>query len=399
MLFMSGCTGLKPASDRSALQASGASGALDPGGVGDAGHGSVAGASGMGGAGAGGLGAAGAPAPSAGNGAAGAGGLAAAGSGIAAGSSAPPSITDPVIATVNTSCAREPAKACAGHDSVETLVCSAGKWVSGGACDGNKRCDTTRGTTLGTCQDMAALCIGKAPEDDVCDGATRRRCDPDLLRYEPHGCAANQHCDATGVVTCSCDSGYADDGAAGCTNIDECMQANVCNEHYRCQQLASPGYFCLGQFAQWPMPDSVAGAQTAPSYATTTDTVTDNVTHLVWQRNLPATYPGCSGNSSVAGDTCSWAEAKNYCASAALATSLGVGGWRLPTKIELESILDQTTSNPAIDSSAFPGTPSAVFWTASPYVDAGELAWYVDFNLGGSYYRASSDTYLVRCVR
>jgi hypothetical protein len=75
------------------------------------------------------------------------------------------------------------------------------------------------------------------------------------------------------------------------------------------------------------------------------------------------------------------------------------GGWRLPTKIELESILDDTRTNPAIDPAVFPGTPTQLFWTASPDVSTPGNAWYVAFNSGNVYSNRVSSGYRVRCVR
>lgn len=117
-------------------------------------------------------------------------------------------------------------------------------------------------------------------------------------------------------------------------------------------------------FAEWPMPDAAESSRNRPSYSTSGEIVTDNVTHLTWQRKVPPHYDGC-----IAGDGCSWEEAKSYCASDALAKILGPGEWRLPTKIEMESIFDETRGEPAIDTEAFPSDPKAGFWTATPRSD------------------------------
>jgi len=151
------------------------------------------------------------------------------------------------------------------------------------------------------------------------------------------------------------------------------------------------------------MPSAVSGAQTKPSYTASPDgkTVTDNVTMLIWQRSLPQTYDGCSGkyaSDGVAGDACVWEDAKNHCASSARAAALGGSGWRLPTKIELESIVDETRFNPTIDP-IFANTPAKVFWTASPSVSSAASAWRVYFLNGVSSYGGASVAYSVRCVR
>jgi hypothetical protein len=156
-------------------------------------------------------------------------------------------------------------------------------------------------------------------------------------------------------------------------------------------------------FAEWPMPDIERGSGVAPSYTIDAETVTDGVTHLVWQRNVPATYAGCQGrylaDAGMAGDACTWEEATQYCARADVATLLGGSGWRLPTKIELESLLDLTRSNPTIDIDAFPLTPGQSFWTASRFIGLEGFAWGVYFASGLSGRTRVTETCYVRCVR
>jgi hypothetical protein len=149
------------------------------------------------------------------------------------------------------------------------------------------------------------------------------------------------------------------------------------------------------------MPDAVAGSKVKPSYDvnTSSGTTIDNVTGLVWQRELPATYAGCSGNRSTPNDSCTWTEAKAYCSDLVLA---GNSDWRLPTRIEHESTSDDTRSSPAIDPSAFPNTPpvfpNGIFWSASPYVSLADQAWAVGSN-GAALPGSTATPLLVRCVR
>lgn len=113
-------------------------------------------------------------------------------------------------------------------------------------------------------------------------------------------------------------------------------------------------------------------------------TVKDNVTGLVWQQAVaPATYI--------------WQAAKDYCTTLTLAG----GGWRLPTRIELVSLVDFTKVNPSINSAFFPSTPADAFWSSSPYVVAGLAgnAWQVTFSGGGSGSYGMSNSKNVRGVR
>lgn len=126
-------------------------------------------------------------------------------------------------------------------------------------------------------------------------------------------------------------------------------------------------------------------------------TVTDTITGLVWQRDGSGARAGCAK-----GATCTWAEAKVYCAELVLAGGLG---WRLPARMELLTIVDFTRTQPSSDPAAFPNTPSESFWTSSPYVGSSGYAWYVSFVFGdpedGDYSGSQGvgKDYRVRCVR
>jgi hypothetical protein len=96
-------------------------------------------------------------------------------------------------------------------------------------------------------------------------------------------------------------------------------------------------------------------------------TVRDNISGLVWQASVDTTASG----------QMTWQAAKTYCAQLTLAG----GGWRLPSRIELVSILDvtQPSGNAQIDFTYFPNTPHEAFWTASPSITTATAAWSVYF--------------------
>jgi hypothetical protein len=102
-------------------------------------------------------------------------------------------------------------------------------------------------------------------------------------------------------------------------------------------------------------------------------TVRDNVTGLVWQKAVDATTQKLT-----------WDAAKSYCAGLTLAGRT----WRLPTRIELLSIVDFTRVGPAIDTQAFPGVPGGAYhWTSSPWVVSQiatkpQYSWIVNFYEG-----------------
>jgi hypothetical protein len=119
-------------------------------------------------------------------------------------------------------------------------------------------------------------------------------------------------------------------------------------------------------------------------YVAEENTVRDEVTGLVWQQDTESS------------DT-TWEGARARCAS----LKLDGGGWALPTRIELVSLVDPTRSSPAIapEISLVTGTPSLLFWTASPAASGDSLAWAVDFGVGQAVLAPKSTLALVRCVR
>lgn len=157
-------------------------------------------------------------------------------------------------------------------------------------------------------------------------------------------------------------------------------------------------------YAAWPMPDNSPGAAVRPDYSTTERVVTDNVTQLRWQRVLPKKYPGCKGRYPLRGELqaigtgCTWEEAKAFCGQPEIEKELGPGRWRLPTKIELETLVD-VSSTPAFDP-LFETYPTDFFWSASPFPnpDGLKLAWAVDFSEGYTYASGRYKAGRVRCV-
>jgi hypothetical protein len=108
-------------------------------------------------------------------------------------------------------------------------------------------------------------------------------------------------------------------------------------------------------------------------------TVYDQASGLVWQQKLdPGSY--------------TWGDAVKYCA--------GLGaGWRVPSLTETQTIIADTDEYPAVDSTAFPDTPSVDFWTGTEKADGSGAAWYVDFFYGASDSDVEAREFRVRCVR
>lgn len=134
------------------------------------------------------------------------------------------------------------------------------------------------------------------------------------------------------------------------------------------------------EWAAWPIPPEQPDAYTMGD-----DTVTDDVTDLIWQRNAPTV-------------NYNWINAQAYCEDLVLA---GESDWRLPTIVELESIVSFDDEAPTIDTTAFPGTPSMRFWSSTRTAFSQYDAWTVSFSLGYPIASATvfNNTNRVRCVR
>jgi hypothetical protein len=79
---------------------------------------------------------------------------------------------------------------------------------------------------------------------------------------------------------------------------------------------------------------------------------------------------------------------------------VGHDDWRLPSKIELESILDDSKTLPAIDPTAFPETPWSAFWSSSTFRTAASArAYTVVFTNGSVIDDPWTTPHHVRCVR
>lgn len=136
-------------------------------------------------------------------------------------------------------------------------------------------------------------------------------------------------------------------------------------------------------------------------------TVTDNNTGLVWQK----CSVGQNNDSSCSGTaaTYNWYQAtgtydasynsstQNVCGLLALAG----GGWRLPAKKELMSIVDYSIPypGPTIKQSRFPNTVASSYWSSTTYANDPYNAWYVYFYSGFVGNFNKSNSVYVRCVR
>jgi len=122
--------------------------------------------------------------------------------------------------------------------------------------------------------------------------------------------------------------------------------------------------------------------------------VTDLRTGLMWKRcseGQTHTSGTCTGSASAY----TWAQASGL-AGAAFA---GSSDWRLPNREELRSLVETGCHSPAINTLAFPVTPSLFGWSSTTVASNVAGAWRVDFLYGNSEPALKVDAHTVRLVR
>jgi hypothetical protein len=124
------------------------------------------------------------------------------------------------------------------------------------------------------------------------------------------------------------------------------------------------------------------------------ETVTDNVTKLMWMK-CPA---GMSGEDCLSGTVgeMDWQTAVNFCANSKFA---GFEDWLLPNRYELQTIVHYEKWNPTIMNAFFPNAGSSFFWTTNWYAGDSAQAWYVLFTYGSVNFVNKPVKSRVRCVR
>lgn len=109
--------------------------------------------------------------------------------------------------------------------------------------------------------------------------------------------------------------------------------------------------------------------------------VTDHVTGLEWQDDEEA-----KTLREI------WRNAKSYCINKGNA-------WRLPTVVELESIVDYGAYKPSIFT-VFENVSSNYYWSSTTSANASNYyAWNVYFGYGNTYNSNKNDSKYIRCVR
>ena len=134
-----------------------------------------------------------------------------------------------------------------------------------------------------------------------------------------------------------------------------------------------------------------APRSSASHFVITDETVYDQTTRLTWMRcSYGQTWHkggGCDGD----------VKPMNWDAAMALRVP-GDNGWRLPSKDELDTIVEWHCKKPAIDEEVFPGTALIAYWSSTP--SGPSYAWHINFRWGISAWQyLRSNQYAVRFVR
>lgn len=263
-----------------------------------------------------------------------------------------------------------------GNNCAEGM-CQASRWWT--SCDGHGSCRAATDSKDACTEPVVASAGQSLTRSCATNGATScgATCAASGATYWTL-CDGASRCTSTSALAIGSCGIYACDLSSArckshCSTDADCVAPNVC----------TPPNCHRNWDLEWPR----WGVSNPRSFTTNDDgTVKDNVTGLVWQQ-------GISDREET------WSSATAYCAGLTLAG----GGWRLPTRIELLTIVDPRTSDPAIDTGVFslgawPGVASW-FWSATPNASGPDEAWYVDFGLGSANALNQASGATVRCVR
>ncbi len=123
---------------------------------------------------------------------------------------------------------------------------------------------------------------------------------------------------------------------------------------------------------------------TVQSFVVDSDIVEESVSGLVWQKETPSSYAGCT--KGTGSSQCTSAEASDYCENLDLG---GFDDWRLPMGYELITIMDFAKSDPLAHSD-FVNTQSGNYWAADSAISL------TDGSISGG---VPTEGGFVKCVR
>lgn len=126
------------------------------------------------------------------------------------------------------------------------------------------------------------------------------------------------------------------------------------------------------------------------------ETITDNMTGLIWTKNANALGPKACGS----GTDKTWQEALDYVACLNTNSYCGYSDWRLPDIKELYSLIDRLKYEPALPTGhPFTGVQPYWYWSSSTYAVNTDYAWIVYMSYGSMDVGYKSDSNYVWPVR
>lgn len=253
------------------------------------------------------------------------------------------------------------------HSSVSTSSAGGSPAMGGGGAGSNAGASVS---SVGAGGDCATACTNMHGTN-TCAG----------FQCVPTCAAGFGDCDGKPENGCETDL-TTNDNCGSCTNM--CTDAPVSCKNEVCYNY---------EWAEWPMPNS-ATLPNPEQYATGNGGVVDNVTGLIWQEPI-------DGNNQMGQNCstgCTQSDAAAYCSTLALG---GFSNWRLPTYIELVSLLDYSyqLNPPLINQAAFPSTPQDFFWSSTPVANVPNYGWDISFDAGYVSPTGNTGRARVRCVR
>jgi len=141
----------------------------------------------------------------------------------------------------------------------------------------------------------------------------------------------------------------------------------------------------------------------SPRFTAANGAVSDHLTGLVWLQNANCT--DTVGGVAKGSGYLPWTNALSWSNSLApgtcgLSDGSVAGQWRLPTRKELQTILDHSQYNPAVPAGhPFSNVQASWYWSSTTYVGSTIFAWFVSLADGSVDYFEKSEPLYVWPVR